>query len=76
MPENAPRVDADVVIAGAGPAGSTAALVLARAGRNVLLLDAREFPRDKVCGDLIGTDAVATLARLGIRDVALAGAMP
>lgn len=76
MPENTPRVDADVVIAGAGPAGSAAALVLARAGRNVLLLDARQFPRDKVCGDLIGTDAVATLARLGIRDVALAGAMP
>ena len=41
---------ADVAIAGAGPAGSTAALVLARQGFSVLLLDKASFPRKKLCG--------------------------
>ena len=42
---------ADVVVVGAGPAGSTAATLLARAGADVLLLEKSTFPRDKVCGD-------------------------
>ena len=67
--------DPEVVIAGAGPAGSAAALVLARAGRRVLLLDAKTFPRDKVCGDLVGTEAVAILKRLGVCESALVGAL-
>ncbi|MBO0787148.1 MAG: FAD-dependent monooxygenase, partial [Actinobacteria bacterium] len=48
----------DVVVAGAGPAGSAAALVLARAGARVALADKSAFPRDKACGDLIGPRGV------------------
>ncbi|MGX1481342.1 flavin-dependent dehydrogenase [Streptomyces griseus] len=42
---------AQVIVVGAGPAGSAAALHLARAGVDVLLLEKGTFPRDKVCGD-------------------------
>lgn len=44
----------DVVVVGAGPAGSFAALTLAKGGARVALLDKAEFPRDKACGDLVG----------------------
>ena len=43
----------DVLIAGAGPAGSIAAVVLARAGVRVLVLDRATFPRPKLCGDTV-----------------------
>ena len=43
--------DAEVIVVGAGPAGSTVATYLARAGVDVLLLEKTEFPREKVCGD-------------------------
>jgi len=56
----------DVVVAGAGPAGSVAALVLARGGARVALVDKAEFPRDKACGDLIGTRGVGLLDELGV----------
>ncbi len=56
----------DAVIVGAGPAGSTAALCLARAGARVALVDRRTFPRDKACGDLVGPRAVRLLAELGV----------
>lgn len=56
----------DVVVAGAGPAGSVAALVLARAGVRVWLLEREVFPRPKLCGDTINPGAVATLATLGL----------
>lgn len=62
----------DVVIAGAGPAGSIAALMLARAGARVLIVDRDEFPRDKLCGDTLNPGAVRLLASLGL-DV---GALP
>jgi len=57
----------DVVVAGAGPAGSIAALVLARAGARVALADKAAFPRDKACGDLVGPRGVQILADLGLR---------
>ena len=59
----------DVVVAGSGPAGSTAAVVLARAGARVLLVDPDEFPRDKACGDLLGPRGVALLGELGVAPV-------
>src|SRR3990172_12757888 len=59
-----------VVIAGAGPAGSIAATVLARAGARVLLVDRARFPRDKLCGDTLNPGAVAFLHALGLADAA------
>jgi geranylgeranyl reductase family protein len=56
----------DAVVVGAGPAGSIAALVLARAGARVALADKASFPRDKACGDLIGPRGVQVLAELGV----------
>ncbi|GAB3911109.1 hypothetical protein GCM10029964_116210 [Kibdelosporangium lantanae] len=46
-----PGDDAEVIVVGAGPAGSTAAAYLARSGVDVLLLEKSRFPREKVCGD-------------------------
>lgn len=58
----------DVIVVGAGPAGSTAAASLARRGRDVLLVDRAEFPRDKPCGDGIPPGTVGILHDLGLRD--------
>lgn len=57
---------ADVVVVGAGPAGSSAAAWAARAGYDVLVVDSAEFPRDKACGDGLTPRAVAELRRLGL----------
>ncbi len=57
----------DAVVVGAGPAGSIAALVLARSGARVALADKAAFPRDKACGDLVGPRGVQILADLGLR---------
>ena len=56
----------DVLIVGGGPAGSIAALVLARAGVHVTLLDRASFPRDKLCGDSVNPGAMALLDRHGL----------
>ena len=56
----------DVLVIGAGPAGSIAALVLARAGARVALLDKAPFPRDKACGDFVGPRGLQVLDDLGI----------
>lgn len=58
--------DADVIVVGAGPGGSSAATFLARQGLDVLLLEKSEFPREKVCGDGLTPRAVRMLVRLGI----------
>lgn len=60
------HIDADVVIVGAGPAGSTAAAHLAQAGFEVALLEKASFPRDKICGDALTPRAVRETQRLGI----------
>jgi geranylgeranyl reductase family protein len=58
----------DVLVVGAGPAGSACAQALARDGVGVLLVDQHRFPRDKVCGDGLIPDAHAALRRLGVHD--------
>ncbi len=65
-----PITYADVVIVGAGPAGSTAAAHLARAGRDVVLIEKEAFPREKVCGDGLTPRAVKQLYDLGLVDEA------
>jgi geranylgeranyl reductase family protein len=62
------NTSADVVVVGAGPAGSAAAAWAARAGRDVLVIDRASFPRDKPCGDGLTPRAVAELERLGLGD--------
>ncbi len=67
----------DVIVVGAGPAGSAAACALASRGHRVLLVDRARFPRDKPCGDYCDPGATRALAALGCQDAVLAaGAVP
>ena len=66
----------DVLVIGAGPAGSACAQTLAGAGLSVLLVDQHDFPRDKVCGDALIPDSHAALRRLGVYDEVAALAQP
>lgn len=66
MSESAPALDADVIVVGAGPAGSTTAYHLARSGLDVLLLEKTRFPREKVCGDGLTPRAVKELIDMGV----------
>lgn len=61
-----PSVDCDVIVVGAGPAGAATAAHMCRLGLSVVLLDRKRFPRDKVCGDLVGPVALAELTGLGL----------
>lgn len=58
----------DVLIAGAGPAGTVTATILARAGARVLIVDREQFPRSKLCGDSISPGTLAVLGRLNLSD--------
>ena len=58
----------DALIVGGGPAGSTAALLLARAGWSVVLAEKSVFPRRKVCGEFISATSMALLRELGVGD--------
>ena len=68
----------DVLVIGAGPAGSACAHKLAAGGLDVLLVDQHDFPRDKICGDGLIPDSHAALRRLGVYDevAALALSVP
>jgi len=66
----------DVLVVGAGPAGSACAQLLARAGLQVLLVDQHDFPRDKICGDGLIPDSHAALKKLGVFDEVAALAEP
>ncbi|WP_431267462.1 NAD(P)/FAD-dependent oxidoreductase [Dankookia sp. P2] len=62
-----------IAVIGAGPAGCAAAIMLARAGRPVLLLERQAAARESVCGEVLGADAAAALAQLGLQPAALGG---
>jgi geranylgeranyl reductase family protein len=58
--------DADVLVIGAGPAGSASAVTLRRLGRRVTVVDKAVFPREKCCGDGLTTAALRGVERLGL----------
>ena len=66
----------DVAIIGAGPAGSAAAILLARAGWSVALIEKRAFPRRKVCGECVAASNLPLLAALGVGPAFAAAAGP
>ena len=66
----------DVLVVGAGPAGSACAKLLAQAGRQVVMVEAQRFPRDKVCGDGLVPDAHDALRRLGVHAEVMGLAQP
>ncbi|HEY3736205.1 MAG TPA: geranylgeranyl reductase family protein [Jatrophihabitans sp.] len=66
MTASVARADADVIVVGAGPSGSSAAYWLANAGLDVLLLEKTSFPREKVCGDGLTPRGTRALLDMGI----------
>lgn len=58
----------DVIIVGGGPAGSSAAITLARRGINALVLEEKRMPREKLCGEFITPESFPTLKRLGVME--------
>jgi len=70
------RTTFDAVIVGAGPAGSAAAILLARAGWSVALVEKQHFPRRKVCGECIAASNLPWLDALGIGEALAASAGP
>ena len=76
FPSHSAPQNTDVLVIGAGPAGSACAQQLAAAGLRVVLVDQHEFPRDKVCGDGLIPDAHAALKRIGAYDEVMTVATP
>ena len=72
-PTKAPGTICDVLVVGAGPAGTAAAITLKRAGRDVVLIDKATFPRDKCCGDGLTTLALREVEALGLDPAAVEG---
>ena len=67
----------DVIVVGAGPAGSATARLLAKAGARVLLLDRARFPREKPCSEYLSPESTRVLERLGAEVLdAVAAAAP
>ncbi len=66
VPQPSSAGDADVLVVGAGPAGSATAYWLAQAGLDVLVLEKSRFPREKVCGDGLTPRATRQLVRMGV----------
>ncbi|CAN5680598.1 NAD(P)/FAD-dependent oxidoreductase [soil metagenome] len=62
------RSQYDVIVVGGGPAGATAAILLARAGRRVAVVEKVAFPRRKVCGEFISATTWPQLGNLGVLD--------
>ena len=58
----------DVVIAGAGPAGTSAAIHLAQRGAHVLLAEQKKFPRAKLCGEFISPECLTHFEQLGVTE--------
>ncbi|MGA8635773.1 MAG: NAD(P)/FAD-dependent oxidoreductase [Candidatus Dormiibacterota bacterium] len=70
-------METDAVVVGAGPSGATTALLLARLGHDVVLVDRASFPRDKACGEGVMPPGVDALRRMGLYDrVVATGARP
>lgn len=70
--KNVVQNDAEVIVVGGGPAGSVTALLLARSGHSVLLLDKARFPRHKACSEYVNAGGVTALAELGLLDEVMA----
>jgi menaquinone-9 beta-reductase len=66
------QFDYDVIIAGGGPAGSSAAIHLAMGGARVLLVEQKKFPRAKLCGEFISPECLPHFERLGVAEQMLA----
>src|SRR5205823_4677983 len=76
QPHMTREAEYDLAIVGGGPAGSAAAIVAARGGMRVLLLERGSFPRHKVCGEFVSSESLALLRDLlQGNDVVLANAV-